>query len=233
MNKKEFRLSCGIPGQCNGYKITESIKKLLETQENRTICIPKERYTDSEDDETSVQELIEYLEGEINCTVHPKDGNGRESYISQMHLDENGNIIVTVYDYYAAEFRQVVPCAFDDPKDLMRFAMENAKFDAGEIRHSAGELTEEQLNALDDFVKAAKALNDCGVTLFWNDDENALCAINRDAMREGLFFSYDDVGAACDKETESVYANMTSAIDVEVTYISKDIDYLYYPKTKE
>ena len=231
MTSKQFLLSCGIPGQSNGYKIAEALKQLLETQKDNTIRIPSEKFTDAEDEETKTQNLIEYLEGCESVTVYPKDGNGRESYISEIRMDSDKCIIVTVYDYYAGEFRNVLPGSFENARDLADFAVEYAEF-TGDNKKTLGadELTVDQMNILDDFVKAAKRLKDAGVALLWDDDDNSLAVVNTNAMQNGEFLSLDDLGVAADENTESVYAQLNKLNDVDVTYISKDIDYLFYPK---
>lgn len=231
MTKKQFLLSCGIPGQSNGYKITEALKQLLEKQKDNTIRIPSEKYTDAEDENTKTQDLIDYLEGCESVTVYPKDGNGRESYISEIRMNSDKCIIVTVYDYYACEFRDVLPGSFENAKDLVDFAVEYAEFTGNNKKAlSADELTCDQMSVLDDFVKAAKRLKNAGVALLWDDDDNSLAVVNTNAMRDGEFLSFDDLGVAADENTESVYAQLNKLNDVEVTYISSTIDYLFYPK---
>lgn len=95
---------------------------------------------------------------------------------------------------------------------------------------SAAELSDEQLELLDEFVAAARNLNEAGVSLFWNGDANALAVVNRDAMQDESFFSRDDKRIASNPKSESVYDNLSASLEVDINYIDHELDHLFIPK---
>ena len=95
---------------------------------------------------------------------------------------------------------------------------------------SVAELNDEQLELLDEFVAAARNLNDAGVSLFWNGDANSLAVVNRDAMQDESFFSRDDKRIASDPESKSVFDNLTASLEVDINYIDHELDHLFIPK---
>lgn len=99
-----------------------------------------------------------------------------------------------------------------------------------ETESFAGELSNEQLELLDEFVAAARNLNEAGVSLFWNGDANALAVVNRDAMQDESFFSRDDKRIASDPKSQSVFDNLTASLEVDINYIDHELDHLFIPK---
>lgn len=97
----------------------------------------------------------------------------------------------------------------------------------------ASKFSDEQLDLLDEFVAAAKKLNDAGVSLFWNDDDNALAVVNRDAMQDCDFFEQDNEEIASNPEAKSVYDYLSNGLDITVNYINREQDYLFLPKSDE
>ena len=98
---------------------------------------------------------------------------------------------------------------------------------------SAAELSDKQLKLLDEFVAAARNLNEAGVSLFYNGDANALAVANRDAMRDCDFFDGGNEKIASNPESVSLYDNLTASLEVEINFISKGMDYLFFPKKTE
>ena len=95
---------------------------------------------------------------------------------------------------------------------------------------SAAELSDEQLELLDEFVAAARNLNEAGVSLFYNGDANALAVVNRDVMQDESFFSRDDKRIASDPKSKSVFDNLTASLEVDINYIDHELDHLFIPK---
>lgn len=91
------------------------------------------------------------------------------------------------------------------------------------------ELDNRQLELLDEFVAAARRLNEAGVSLFYNGDANALAVVNRDAMQDESFFSRDDKRIASDPKSESVYDNLSASLEVDINYIDHELDHLFIP----
>ena len=94
----------------------------------------------------------------------------------------------------------------------------------------AGELSNEQLELLDEFVAAARNLNEAGVSLFYNGDANALAVVNRDVMQDESFFSRNDERIASNPESKSVFDNLTASLEVDINYIDHELDHLFIPK---
>ena len=233
MTRQEFRDLCNKRGHNNPSAIEDALFELLESLPGNVIIIPRSEYFDPEVDEDENSCLIEHLTGGESIEVINSDDNDSEAYIASIHLSVSNprKIVVTVYCYYESEFREVYLSSLTDSRDAMRFALEYGKFDDAEPeKPAANRLSERQKNLLDEFLAAAERLNEAGVSLFWNDDDNGLAVINRDAVRDGEFFSFDDAKVAADPESESVYENLSSRLEIEVSYISKDIDILFYPK---
>lgn len=212
MTKKEFK------NKYREHGITAAFQSLLESQKDNAIRIPVS--------------LHEFLKSGESTEVSFKDDNNHECYIVEIRL-EDGNVQIKVYDYYRSEFYDVDPYRLIYPKDAMDFALEYGCFDKGPAINSASEFSNEQLDLLDEFVAAAKKLNDAGVSLFWNDDDNALAVVNRDAMQDCDFFEQENEVIASNPEAKSVYDCLSNGLDVTVNYINKKQDYLFFPKSDE
>lgn len=233
MKKSEFRALCNKKGHNNPISIEEALIALLNTQPEKTIKIPVSEYcpedADPEDKELLEINLVEFLLGCISILVKRVDQNDRESYISEIKLSEDGYIIITVYDYYEGVFREVSICDLDDSRDAMRFANEYATFDGEPTGTNAGDLTAKQLDVLDEFLAAAERLNEAGVSLIWDEDNNSLCAANRDAMRDCGFFRVEP-GGRIPEDALLLSDTATNGLDIEISYMSKDNDLYYHKK---
>lgn len=232
MKKTEFSALCGMPGTCSDFKIKKAIEALLQEKDNHTIAVPADKYLDTDDnlsEEDKEEQLIEFLEGEESVTVNYEDENGRESYIASIRLDDKKDVVIRVYDYYAGEFRKVELYALNSVRDAMSFVLEYAEFEPVETTVNAGNLSPKQLEALDEFLAAARRLNDAGVSLLWDEDGNSLCAANRDAMQDESFWRLEP--SEEQKEgTLLLSDNASNALDIEITTLSRDYDLYYYPK---
>lgn len=95
---------------------------------------------------------------------------------------------------------------------------------------SAAELDVKQLELLDEFIASAKRLNEAGVSLVWNEDDNCICAANCDRMLDNSFFS-EDSGEDIPVNAEYLSCNITAGLDIEITPISRLSDCYYIPNT--
>lgn len=231
MTRKEFQTKCRHNGVCSSVNIEEALIELLKNQPYNLILIPVTEYAEKgqTSDEALQDALIEYLEGKESVEVSFTDDNDHECYIAGMSLI-NDMVSVRVYDYYHGQFYDVELCRILDAKDAMRFVLEFGSFDDDKKKLSPAELSDKQLDLLDEFVAAARRLNEAGVSLFWNDDDNALAVANRDAMRGCDFFDQDDEEIASNPKVESVYYSLAASLEVEINYISREQDYLFFPK---
>ena len=233
MKRTNFRKLCRKHGYNNSVDIEEALIALLKTQKDSEITIPKEKYLPEYCDpgNTKVVEdcLVEYLQGRESISVSGNDENDRESYIASLKLDSNGRLFVTVYDYYDGNFRLISFNRLCDNKDAMRFAFEFASFEDESLTESAGNLTDRQLDLLDEFLAAAARLNEAGVSLIWDEEDNSLCAANRDAMRDESFFRQEPDGEL-PEDAVLLSDTATNSLDIEISYMSKDYDLYYFKK---
>lgn len=231
MTRKEFHKKCRHNGVCSSVNIEEALMELLQNQPYNLILIPVTEYAEKgQTSEEALQDaLIEYLEGRESIEVSFTDANNHECYIAGMSLI-NGRVSVRIYDYYRGQFYDVVLSRILNSKDTMRFALEFGNFDDKKKKLSPAELSDEQLDLLDEFIAAARRLNEAGVSLFWNDDDNALAVANRDAMQDCDFFEGGNEKIASNPESVSLYDNLTASLEVEINFISKGMDYLFFPK---
>lgn len=232
MKKTEFSALCGMPGTCSDFKIKKAVETLLAGVDNHTIAIPADKYLDAAEnlsEEDKEEQLIEYLEGEESVTVNYEDENGRESYIASIRLDDKKDVVVRVYDYYAGEFREVGIYALNSVRDAMSFVLEYAEFEPVETAMNAGNLSSKQLEALDEFLAAARRLNDAGVSLLWDEDDNSLRVANRDTMRDESFWRLEP-GEEQKEGTLLLSDNASNALDIEISTLSRNYDLYYYPK---
>ena len=94
---------------------------------------------------------------------------------------------------------------------------------------NAGNLDAHQLELLDTFLAAAVALNESGVSLLWDEDNNCLCAANRDVMKDCSFFR-DEFDQERPEGSVLLSDTATNGLDIEITPISRDYDLYYFPK---
>lgn len=219
MKKTAFRNLCNRHGHNNPVNIEEALIVLLESQKGKMISVPEQ--------DGGRTGLVEYLTGRESISVIRTDRNNSESYISALRLDREGQISINVYDYYEASFRVISIRNLEDSRDAMRFALEFAVFDEENVTKNARNLTDKQLEALDEFLAAAERLNNEGVSLIWDEEGNNLCAANRDAMRDHSFFRVEPdskvpEGALLLSETA------TNSLDIEMSYMSNDYDLYYF-----
>lgn len=231
MKKTAFRSLCNRHGHNNPVNIEEALIVLLESQKGKEISIPTEEYLpedcDVKDSERVENCLAEYLQGCESISVSGNDENDRESYIASLKLDDSGRLFVTVYDYYGGDFRVLDINRLCDSRDAMRFAIEFAEFDKDSASDNAGNLTDRQLEALDEFLAAAERLNNEGVSLIWDEEGNNLCAANRDAMRDQSFFRVEPDGEVPEGAL-LLSETATNSLDIEMSYMSNDYDLYYF-----
>lgn len=157
--------------------------------------------------------------------------NFRESYIESIRLKENNKVIIRVYDYYWSEFREINIFDLEDAKDALRFALEFGEFEYEKKSDSAGNLSDRQLDALEEFVLVAKRLNDIGVSLIWDEEENSLRAVNRDKMKDNNFFQADESGDI-PSDANCLNDEATAGINIEITPTCKEYPLYYFPNTE-
>lgn len=219
MKKTAFRNLCNRHGHNNPVNIEEALIVLLESQKGKMISVPEQ--------DGGRTGLVEYLTGRESISVIRTDRNNSESYISALRLDREGQISINVYDYYEASFRVISIRNLEDSRDAMRFALEFAVFDEENITKNAGNLTDRQLEALDEFLAAAERLNNEGVSLIWDEEGNNLCAANRDAMRDHSFFRVEPDGEVPEGAL-LLSETATNSLDIEMSYMSNDYDLYYF-----
>lgn len=219
MKKTAFRNLCNRHGHNNPVNIEEALIVLLESQKGKMISVPEQ--------DGGRTGLVEYLTGRESISVIRTDRNNSESYISALRLDREGQISINVYDYYEASFRVISIRNLEDSRDAMRFALEFAVFDEENVTKNAGNLTDRQLEALDEFLAAAERLNNEGVSLIWDEEGNNLCAANRDAMRDHSFFRVEPDGEVPEGAL-LLSETATNSLDIEMSYMSNDYDLYYF-----
>lgn len=219
MKKTAFRNLCNRHGHNNPVNIEEALIVLLESQKGKMISVPEQ--------DGGRTGLVEYLTGRESISVIRTDRNNSESYISALRLDREGQISINVYDYYEASFRVISIRNLEDSRDAMRFAIEFAVFDEENVTKNAGNLTDKQLEALDEFLAAAERLNNEGVSLIWDEEGNNLCAANRDAMRDHSFFRVEPDGEVPEGAL-LLSETATNSLDIEMSYMSNDYDLYYF-----
>lgn len=219
MKKTAFRNLCNRHGHNNPVNIEEALIVLLESQKGKMISVPEQ--------DGGRTGLVEYLTGRESISVIRTDRNNSESYISALRLDREGQISINVYDYYEASFRVISIRNLEDSRDAMRFALEFAVFDEENVTKNAGNLTDKQLEALDEFLAAAERLNNEGVSLIWDEEGNNLCAANRDAMRDHSFFRVEPDGEVPEGAL-LLSETATNSLDIEMSYMSNDYDLYYF-----
>ena len=219
MKKTAFRNLCNRHGHNNPVNVEEALIVLLESQKEKMISVPEQ--------DGGRTGLVEYLTGRESISVIRTDRNNSESYISALRLDREGQISINVYDYYEASFRVISISNLEDSRDAMRFALEFAVFDEENITKNAGNLTDKQLEALDEFLAAAERLNNEGVSLIWDEEGNNLCAANRDAMRNHSFFRVEPDGEVPEGAL-LLSETATNSLDIEMSYMSNDYDLYYF-----
>ena len=236
MKKTRFRYLCNCNGHNNPATIEEALTEFLMTQKDRTVAVPEKEYLDKgyEKESNEVKDgcLAEYLMGCESIEVSRTDENDRESYIAAISLDREDKVVVRVYDYYDGMFHEVGLNNLCDCRDAVRFVIEYGRFDKEQSLCNAGELSDNQLNLLDEFLAAAERLNEAGVSLLWDEDGNYLVAANRDSMADNSFFRLEDdkpqpQGALLLSETS------TAALDIEISHMSCSCDLYYYPHNQE
>jgi len=219
MKKTAFRNLCNRHGHNNPVNIEEALIVLLESQKGKMISVPEQ--------DGGRTGLVEYLTGRESISVIRTDCNNSESYISALRLDREGQISINVYDYYEASFRVISIRNLEDSRDAMRFALEFAVFDEENVTKNAGNLTDKQIEALDEFLAAAERLNNEGVSLIWDEEGNNLCAANRDAMRDHSFFRVEPDGEVPEGAL-LLSETATNSLDIEMSYMSNDYDLYYF-----
>lgn len=235
MKKSTFRSLCNKSGHNNPVSIEEALIRLLESQKGKEISIPTREFLpedcDVKDRKTIESCLAEYLQGCDSISVIGNNENDRESYIASLKLNDSGRLFVTVYDYYGGNFRVLGIDRLCDSRDAKRFALEFASFDDENVTDNAGNLTDRQLEALDEFLAAAERLNNEGVSLIWDEEDNSLCAANRDNMRGNDFFRAELDGKV-PEDALLLSETATDSLDIEISYMSKDYDLYYLPTEK-
>ena len=234
MRKKQFRRLYNRNGHDNPVSMEEAIIELLKVQPDRKIAVPdSDIYPEGWDPDNSPilhrDFLVDFLSGRESIRVKRTDDNDRDSHIACMRLDASDAVSLLVYDCQESVFRNVRLDRLVDCRDAVRFALEFGVFDSEEQCVCPENLSDKQLDLLEQFQAAAEKLNDAGVSLVWDDDDNSLRAVNRDAVRDGAFYR-DEPWKKLPEAAESLFSTPLERLDIEVTYMSSDLRLYYIPK---